>query len=320
MKLIDLYNTAIEAGMENDLRTKEQIEQYLQTYKEKFKSLKDEEKEFFDPLLAQHPFADSRILNGDGQTDVQAILIGIDISSAEVILADRLREKGRRVDAIMSHHPSARAWAQFYEVMDMQADILGRLGANSVSAQNLMAKRQGEVKRKVMPANHFQALDAAKLLGLPWLCIHTPADNCVVRFLTNLFEEKRPKKLKEVIDILMDIEEYKEGARRGCGPVILCGDKNGRAGKVSIDMTGGTEGPVDFFDMAQKAGVGTIIGMHFSEAHFKKAKEVGINLVIAGHIPSDTLGMNLMLDYVEKKHGRIETIDCSGFYRIIRNG
>jgi hypothetical protein len=41
-------------------------------------------------------------------------------------------------------------------------------------------------------------------------------------------------------------------------------------------------------------------------------------VVIAGHISSDTLGLNLLLDRIEKEE-KLETICCSGFYRIRRN-
>jgi len=40
--------------------------------------------------------------------------------------------------------------------------------------------------------------------------------------------------------------------------------------------------------------------MHLSEEHFKNAKDEQINIVIAGHIASDTLGLNLLLDELEK--------------------
>ena len=36
--------------------------------------------------------------------------------------------------------------------------------------------------------------------------------------------------------------------------------------------------------------------MHYSEEHRKRAEELKLNLVIAGHISSDVLGMNLILD------------------------
>ena len=66
-----------------------------------------------------------------------------------------------------------------------------------------------------------------------------------------------------------------------------------------VDMTGGTEGPKEALDRLSAAGVGTLVGMHYSEEHRKHAEELKLNLVIAGHISSDVLGMNLVLDRIE---------------------
>ena len=65
------------------------------------------------------------------------------------------------------------------------------------------------------------------------------------------------------------------------------------------------------------AGIGTVVGMHVSEEHKKQAEEAHINVVIAGHISSDSLGINLFLDKLEKQG--IEIIPCSGFIRILRS-
>jgi hypothetical protein len=63
-------------------------------------------------------------------------------------------------------------------------------------------------------------------------------------------------------------------------------------------------------------GIGTIIGMHMSEEHRKEAEKYHINVVIAGHIASDSLGMNLFLDEVEKKG--ITVVPMSGLIRVKR--
>jgi putative NIF3 family GTP cyclohydrolase 1 type 2 len=49
----------------------------------------------------------------------------------------------------------------------------------------------------------------------------------------------------------------------------------------------------------------------------KKAKEEHMNVVIAGHIASDNVGLNIMLDGLEKK-GKFRILTCSGFKRFSR--
>jgi hypothetical protein len=58
--------------------------------------------------------------------------------------------------------------------------------------------------------------------------------------------------------------------------------------------------------------------MHYSEEHKKRAEELKLNLVIAGHISSDVLGMNLILDEIEKL-GPVEIVCASGMVRFKRD-
>ena len=83
-----------------------------------------------------------------------------------------------------------------------------------------------------------------------------------------------------------------------------------------VDMTGGTSGPVDSLGKLAAAGVGTIVGMHMGEEHRKRAKEEKMNVVIAGHVSSDSLGMNLIIDQYERQG--VQVIACSGFTRVSR--
>jgi hypothetical protein len=57
--------------------------------------------------------------------------------------------------------------------------------------------------------------------------------------------------------------------------------------------------------------------MHLSEDHRKEAEKHHLHVVIAGHISSDTLGLNLLLDAIESR-GPLEVVACSGFKRIKR--
>jgi hypothetical protein len=57
--------------------------------------------------------------------------------------------------------------------------------------------------------------------------------------------------------------------------------------------------------------------MHLTEEHLANAKKASLNAVIAGHIASDVLGLNLLLDQVEKKE-KLDFVCVSGFERIRR--
>lgn len=314
MKLKEFYKKAIEVGIENDPRGKEQVLKDLERKRKEFEELKPSEKELFDVESLNNPYSDSRILTGSEDTEIKNILVGIDIDVGEILLAEALRSKGMNVDLILSHHPSGRALANLYSVMNMQSDIFNLFGVPINIAEGLMEKRISEVERKLLPGNHTRAIDAAKLLGIPLMCLHTPADNMVATYLQKLFEKEKPYLLSDIIDILMTIPEYKNSAKESTGPKIVLGSKNRKAGKIFVDMTGGTEGAKEIFESLTNSGISTIVGMHISEEHRKQAEKYHLNVIVAGHISSDNLGLNLLLDEISKIEA-LNTLECSGFKR-----
>ena len=319
MKLREFYEKAIGIGIENDPRGKEIVLKDLEARKKDFDSLKEQERDFFDGETLKNPYSDSRILNGTGEEDVRSIIVGIDMEVGEVLLCERLREKGKTIDLVLAHHPGGRAYANLYDVMRIQSDILNRFGVPISVAEDLMDGRIREVERRLMPVNHTRAVDAARLLDLPLACFHTPSDNMVATYLQKTFDEKKPYTIADVMDILKAIPEYREAARIGVGPKILIGSGTRKAGKIFVDMTGGTEGSKDIFESMAFSGINTIVAMHLSEEHRKEAEKNHLNVVIAGHISSDTIGMNLLLDELVRSAGAPFTIyECSGFKRFSR--
>ena len=78
-----------------------------------------------------------------------------------------------------------------------------------------------------------------------------------------------------------------------------------------------TEGSKEIFQSLSLGGVNTVVGMHLSEEHRKEAEKNHLNVVIAGHISSDTLGINLLLDRITEDE-RLDILECSGFRRVQR--
>ncbi|MFH1045527.1 MAG: NGG1p interacting factor NIF3 [Candidatus Omnitrophota bacterium] len=317
MTLKELYELLVKEGMNADPRGKAVVEKCLARAKKAYQKLEAPAKEEFDTEALSNPYCDTRVLYGSLEKKIQTLLVGIDIAEAEVLLADRLNQKNEKIDAVMSHHPAGRALAGLAEVMEVQIDILKDLGVPINVVESLMSDRMAEVNRRVMPSNHGRAVDAARLLDIAFLCGHTVADNHVASYLQKLIDKEKPDTLSDVLDILRKIPEYRQATLEKAGPKIIAGEASRRAGKIFVDMTGGTEGSKDIFDKLAQAGVGTILAMHLSEEHLKKVKAEHINVIIAGHIASDNLGMNMLLDKVEKKE-KLRIIECSGFKRVKR--
>jgi hypothetical protein len=318
MTLKEIYEVAVQAGVNADPRGREGIKKYLERRKQEYESLPQSKKDNYDLEDLEHPFADSRVLTGNLDMKVDKIMAGIDVESGEVAIAGLMNQQGAGIDLLIAHHPAGAPYAALHEVMDMQVDNLVRYGVPVNIAEGVTRDRIEEIARKFSPRNHTQAVDAAKLLGLAFMCTHTITDNLVFDFLEKLFQNKKAETIGEVLTILKEVPEYKEAQKGKAGPMLFAGSEKNRAGKIApLEITGGTEGSHIVYEKLAHAGVGTIISMHASEEHRKEAQKHHINLVIAGHMSSDSLGMNLLLDKFEARG--VEIIPCSGLIRVSRN-
>jgi hypothetical protein len=317
LKLRAIYERAVQLGIEADPRGPEEIQRLLEQVRNEYADLKEEDKSFFDQERLFNPYSDTRILHGADDLEVHRIIAGIDMEIGEVMLADRLREKGVEIDLILSHHPEGKALAALHDVMHLQEDIMHQLGVPINVAEGIMTSRISEVHRGFLPVNHNRAVNAAQILDLPFMCVHTPADNLVTRFLNQLFAAKSPRTVGDVVKILKEVPEYREARKSKAGPEIVAGSEKKRAGQIYVDMTGGTSGPDTAYEKLARAGVGTIVAMHIPEKHRTEAEKQHINVIIAGHMASDSLGLNLFLDHLEQQG--LEVIPCSGLIRVCRN-
>lgn len=147
MKLKDIYELAVKTGISADPRSKKEIDKFLLVQKQKHEQLRPEEKKFFDQERLSNPYSDTKVLTGDLSTDVKTVLAGVDLEVGEVLLADRLNEKGKKIDLLLAHHPEGPALAALSEVMPMQADIWYKYGVPINIGDALMSRRMKEVFR-----------------------------------------------------------------------------------------------------------------------------------------------------------------------------
>ncbi len=317
MTVREFFEKAIQVGIDNDPRGREIVQRGLDDTKKDYEKLEEKETEYFDQGLLTNPYPDTSILYATGDEEVRGAIVGIDMEVGEVAITHAMREKGDPVDLIIGHHPEGRAYARLYEVMGMQADILARFGIPINLAESLLEKRIGDVERRLLPANHARAVDAARLLDIPMINLHTPADNMVATYLQKRFDSEKPRILGDILEMLLEEPEYKEAKKEGAGPKIILGSEKRQAGKVFVDMTGGTEGAKEIFSGMVQSGINTIVGMHFSDDHKKEAEKYHMNMIIAGHISSDNVGLNLLFDAVSGRDG-VKYFEASGFRRFSR--
>lgn len=236
--------------------------------------------------LDKMPYDTNIIVKGE---NIKKVLIGIDMETPELLLAQQLG-----YDCVVSHHPKADSCVvDFAKVMDVQIDRMVKAGVPINKAQKVLKKRQASIDLLQHASNYDRVSSAARLMEMPYLNIHIPADfiteEIVQTRLNKAFENKPKTKLSDIIDELNSWEYYQEKIAQ---PVIRVGSNDDYAGKIEVLMAGGTSGGADVFKTYFEAGVGTIIAMHIPEDVKKAVIEQNIgNVIIAPHMPSDSIGL-----------------------------
>ncbi len=236
--------------------------------------------------LDSMPYDTNIIVEGE---NIKKVLIGIDMETPELLLAQQLG-----FDCVVSHHPKADSCVvDFAKVMDVQIHRMVKSGVPINKAQKALRKMQESIDLGRHASNYDRVSSAARLMKMPYLNIHIPADfiteEIVQSKLDSAFLNKPETKLKDIIEELNSWEYYKGKVAQ---PVIRVGSNNDYAGKIEVLMAGGTNGGVDVYKAYFEAGVGTIIAMHVPENVKDAVIEQNIgNIIIAPHMPSDSIGL-----------------------------
>lgn len=240
--------------------------------------------------------ADSGVIHP--KENVKKVLAGIDITEAEMLLAKELG-----ADTVLTHHPTGgppRMGSS--EVLLDQIPQMVSMGVPINKAQKALCKtRYGECVRRFHALNVTRSADAAKALGLGMVACHTPADviaqKTVQSLLDGRFQNNPNATLQDLIDALLEMPEYQNCLS---GPVIRVGKPSSKAGKIFVQFSGGTSGGPDVYKAFFDAGVGTVVMMHCPDNVIDavKAQNKG-NILVAGHISSDSVGMNGFIKALE---------------------
>ncbi len=315
--LQEIHEFAVEEGIAEDPRDEEQIEDALEERGEQYEELEGVRKERYDEDRLENPFDDCKVLYG-GDEDVETVAVGIDIETQDLVLVDRLNEDGEEIDGVIAHHPEGKAYARLSNVMQLQIDSMKKAGIPVSQAEGIIRESAKKVRQGVHPKNHPRTPKAAELLDLPFMNMHTITDNHAYQFVRDYLDEEEPRTLDDLIDALLELEEYQWELGHGTGPEIFAGSGSNRVGEIGVlGFTGGTDAGDDMIDKMMESGIDTLVAMHATRDQVEKAEENNINIVTAGHMASDSLGMNLLLDKLQDEFS-VDVFELSGFKRVER--
>ncbi len=252
--------------------------------------------------------ADSQVYV-EAPADVHRVLFGIDVSLAEVMWAQR-----NGFDAVIAHHPLGdTARTRLTEVVRRQVDQMGAEGIARDVAENAVAARLAAIGRRLHVSNVNALVDGARLVGMPLCNVHLAADmitrNAIVELLRRRTEAA--SSVSDAVDWLN--EEFAEYRRGHARPEVWAGSMSNRLGRWTVAIAGGTNGGFPVFSEYFRVGVNTIFAMHIDESDLQQLRaaiDETRAVVITGHMPSDSIGINVIVAGLEERG--IEVVRTGG--------
>jgi len=236
--------------------------------------------------------------------NIRKVLFGIDAGPSELLLAKHLG-----YDAVIAHHPAGGdAVINFHQVFGRHIQQMVNGGVPKEEAEKAARKKLEDLEVDAHSRNYAHAVDVARLLKMPYMNIHTPLDEVGRRIMSEQIE-KRLRKNSTVQDVFSALKELPEFAEATTEIRIRVGKAGNRAGRVVVSHGAGTNGGYEIAKTYFKHGVGTVIYIHVGLGDLEKLKAEGKgNLIVTGHIASDSVGINPFIHELKKKGMLVTTL------------
>lgn len=239
-----------------------------------------------------------------GGRNIKKVLFGIDAGAPEILLAKQLG-----CDAVIAHHPiGGTAAVNVYQVFKRHIKQMVSAGIPKDEAEKAASKKLEQLEVEAHIRNYEHAVDVARLLKMPYMNIHTPLDEVGRRKMSEQISSRIQKNstVQDVVSALKELPEFKNATTE---IKIRLGKAENPAGKVMVSHGAGTNGGYEIAKAYFKHGVGTLIYIHISPGDLERLKADGKgNLIVTGHIASDSVGINPFIHELEKKDVSVTTI------------
>ena len=230
--------------------------------------------------------------------NIRKILFGIDAGVPELLLAKQLA-----YDCLIAHHPQGgTATTNFHQVFKRHTQQMIAAGVPIEEAKKAVRKKLQEIEVEMHARNCGHTIDVAEFLKMPYMNVHTPSDEIGRKIMA----EKIDSRIKEnftVQDVVSALEELPEFKNATTEIKVRLGKAENPAGKVVVSHGAGTNGGYEIAKTYFKYGVGTVVYIHIKPRDLEKLKaEKGNNLIVTGHVASDSVGINPLIHELEKRN------------------
>jgi len=229
--------------------------------------------------------------------NIRKVLFGIDAGVSELLLAQQLG-----YDAVIAHHPQGgTATINFPQVFKRHIQQMVNAGVPLKEAENAVKKKLEDLEAEAHTRNYGHAVDVAKLLKMPYMNIHTPLDEVGRKIMTEKINSRVNKNssVQDVVSALNELSEFKNAVTE---IKVRLGKTENPAGKVVVSHGAGTNGGYDIAKTYFQHGIGTVVYIHINPGDLEKLRVEGRgNLIVTGHVASDSLGINSLIHELEKR-------------------
>lgn len=237
---------------------------------------------------------------------LETALVGIDLESPEVQLAHR-----EGYDLALAHHPAGDgARLDFVDVLDVQVEFMVEHGVPRARAEEAVEALRRNAEHGAHASNFRHDPSVAELLEQPYMNVHLAADELGRRAFVEVVEalpgDATVADLKAAFD-----EAFPEIREAPTDVETRVGRDDNELGTVAVHHAAGTNGGSEVARAYFEHGVDTVIYIHVSGSDTEELREEfgdERNLVVTGHIASDAVGMNVLIDALEERG-----LDCTRF-------
>lgn len=240
--------------------------------------------------------------NGD---NIRKVLFGIDAGVPELLLAKQLG-----YDAVVAHHPQAgTALIDFHMVFKRHVQQMTEAGIPAEEAESVVRKKLEDLELEGHTRNYGHAIDVARLLKMPYMNIHTPLDEVGRKIMAEQIKS-HVGKYATVLDVVAALDELPEFKDAVTKIKIRLGKAENQAGKVVVSHGAGTNGGYEIAKTYFKFGIGTLVYIHVGVGDLTRLKteQSSGNLIVTGHVASDSVGINPFIRELENRGVSVTTI------------
>ncbi len=236
--------------------------------------------------------------------DLQSALIGIDLGAAELFIAKQLG-----FDVVISHHPKGgMSTLNFPEVLTRHVEMMTEHGVPRDVAERAIAARIHDARCQAHAANYDHAPSIARLLDIAYMNVHLPLDEIGRRRMAAVAQKlSADSTVQELLDAFYaELGEFRNAQTR---IDVRVGHPSNPLGRVVLAHACGTNGGYPVAKAYFEHGIDTVIYIHCSGPDSRKLQAEfegkGKNLIVTGHIASDSLGINPFVEALEAQGLRV---------------